>query len=771
MGQEESIPVDQESRGKNPDDDVNLLEEVADSYFIQKEEEQLRKKGRLKLDYYFDSFDVINMLQGAMAYETGFKFDKDALKREERKNSVYALAFQDFYGGIRMLPPHRLEFIGKLDRSHAFFKAPKGRQEFKKLYEEVLYALKLSEKEAFRELNTSSIDKFTENLIHDGAALFKANYLLREYTWARRFKYLIDNEILVLNKPEQQLAKVTDPNLLNLIKEVFDKIRPGYPTNNHYDALAFYYLQEQLNIFKKSTDKERTLPVFFASSPVIKEAISDIRSINPELFAYPYEDKLIPIVRDSLFFVLEAVFTLEDHTLDFFKVLKEAKEDIRSLVQKEYENRFDRGEAVVTGLEHARKQFEDKIREIINVKFVQEIWIKEKAYQQLVDELKNIYIIKDSDLPIVKERIQETLEEALANARINLSNSRKLSAIIDSFQNVSNDIDKCLGHVPSSDVFLDFALMKFGLDRKKLPRLQDKVVALIDSKQVHTDFPPVIYEVVSSLMMLPEDAEKAEQFLSALTVAWLLNKHNLIVALCSDLEREDLRKRYETALIYGAAHITVHRNKQGIKRTKEIIDCVLSHTDENYKVWLGVGFLYFRLWESKTSLKPDLPEMHEEAWMNQRKSRDYKNYVLKGAIKYATMAYRYLRSKKMEGGHKDNFRQQNYLYALNNVIYYTTKTGSQREFKALDPLVSELEGYEGHPEWQGRFYDTMGWYYLREYLIIEDEDLRNQCLEEAQRNWSSAQNQGAPPRESILYKQLNRAIIRVKKNTKEQGES
>lgn len=767
MSQEKILNLDESLEVENSEGYTNLLEDVADSYFIQEEEEQLRKDEKLELDYYFDSFDVINMLQGAMAYETGFKFDRDALKREERKNSVYALAFQKFFKGIRMLPPHRLEFIRKLDKSHAFFKAPDNRQEYERLYEEVLHALKLGDQQAVRELDSSNIDEFTEKLLQDGAKLFKANYLLREYTWARRFKYLIEEKILLLDQPTRQLAEVDDPGLLNLIRGVFDKIRPGYPTNNHYDALAFYYLQEQLNAFKKSTATKKNLPVFYASSPVIKEAVSDIRSINPELFAYSSEDKLIPIVRDSLFFVLEAVFTLEDHTSEFFSDLKKAKEDLRALVQKEYKKTFDTDEAVVTSIEHARKQFEEKVKEIINVKFVQEIWIKEKAYQQLVDELKSIFVFKDSDLPIVEEKIQETLDETLAKAKINLSASRKLSAIIDNFQNVSKDIDSCLGNVPSSDVFLDFALMKFGLDRRKLPKLQDKVDSLIDFKQVHADYPPVIYEVISSLMMQPDDKEKAEKFLSALTVAWLLNKHELIVTLCSDLDREDLRKRYETALLYGASHITINRNIQGIKRTEEIIDCVLSHTDENYKVWLGVGFLYFRLWESKTSLKPDLPEMFMDAWKNQRKSRDYKKYVLRGAIKYAARAYKFLRSEKRKGGHKDNLRLQNYLYALNNVIYYTTKTASKEEFEALDPLVSELEGYEGRPEWQGRFYDTLGWYYLREFLLIQDEQLRNQCLEEAERNYQAALKLGAPPRESILYRQLNRAIIRVKKGRAE----
>ena len=754
-----NIRVNEDSR---VDTGINLLEEVADTYFIQSIEEALRKQGKLKLEYYFDSSDVIKMLKGAMGYTAGIRFNREALKRDEQKNSVYALAFSGFFGTIHMLPPHLHEFILKLDKPLAYFKTPRGGKELLELFNEVLFSYSIDNWGNSRELEASNIDKFMENLVHDGASLFKANYLLKEDSkWELRLKYLVERQILALGEQDQQQEEINDRDLFDLIKKAFDEIRPEFSKNNHIDALAFYHLQKRLDAFKKSNGWSEPLPVFFASSPVIKEAISDIRSINPELFAYPYEDKLIPIVRDSLFFVLEAVFTLEDHTLDFFKVLKEAKEDIRSLVQKEYENRFDRGEAVVTGLEHARKQFEDKIKELINVKFVQEIWIKEKAYQQLVDELKNIYIIKDSDLPIVKERIQETLEEALANARINLSNSRKLNAIIDNFQNVSKDIDKCLGHVPSSDVFLDFALMKFGLDERKLPFLQENVAALVYYKLDGSGYPPVIYNVISSLTIMPDYNEKAVQFLSGITVAWLLNKHDLIVALCADLDREDMKKRYETALIYAASLIAIKRNAAGIKRTQEIIDCILSQVKNNYKVWLGVAHLYFQMWESKTSLKPDLPEMNKKVSERQRNSKDYERYVLNGAMKYSRKAFSYLKKKKKEEGLHHNFRLQNFLYALNNVIYYTTKCGSPDEFFKLENLVEELHSYDKNIEWQGRFNDTLGWYYLRRYYQIDHEKLRKGYLEESEINYRLSLTRLASPRDQRLYEHLHRAILRA----------
>ena len=744
--------------------DINLLQEVADSYFIQEKEEDFRAKGKLKLEYYFDSFDVINMVQGAMAYDNGLRFDSNAYKKEESKNFVYALAFHGLFGKIRMLPPHQLEFVNKLDKVDVFFKAPKNRNEFLELCQEVLFNLGFNGKGTPPRLNFPDIDKQIQQLIEQGTDLFRANYLLREATWAGRLKYLINEKILVLDDNVQGAVDIQNVERFYLIKDVFDKIRPDYPTNNHYDALALYHLQKKLDQYKNDPAKN-VLPVLYNSSFRIKEAVSMLQEINPELFTYRLGSKPIPILRDSLFFVLEAVFTIGDSTEGFFKDLQDSKEEIKALVGKQYEAYYKSESGLVKDWDHVRKQFEEKVRDIIDVKFVQEIWIKHRAYQQLVDQLKEIYTLEEDQLPTVDAKVRAALNEVLRTAKINLMQSQKMSAIIEGFQNIDDDITNYLGSLPGRDIFQEFALMKFGLDRRKLPNLQKRIIALVTHEEEQAGTPPAIRTVMNSLSIRPDNEEKAKQFLSALTVAWLLNKLDLINTLCSDFKKKDLKKRYETALIYGAAHIARKRNRQGITRTKEIIECVLSQLNENYKVWLGVGYLYFQLWTSMTTLKPDLPEMHEEAWNNQRKSKDYKEYVLNGAIKYANLAYDFLRDKKPE----DSLRLQNYLYALNNVIYYTTKCGSRKEYAKLAPLVRELEGYEDYSEWQGRFYDTLGWYYLRRCLLSEDESLRKSYLNESEVNYDAATRLGAPDRELTLYRQLNRAIMWAKENIFEKG--
>lgn len=736
-----------------------LLEEVVGGYFIQEEEEQRRNDGKLQLEYYLDSFDVINMVQGAMAYDLGTKFDREALHKDEKRNLVYALAFQGLFRSIRMLPPHQFEFESKLYKSEVFFVAPQNKEQFLNLCKEVFFAIGLEIPGPSQKLDFSLIDDHIQQLIDKGADLFTGNYLLREYTWANRLKYLIKSKVLLINSQDiQDVARIENTELFKTIKTGFDVVRPEYPTNNFYDALAFFHLQNKLQDYIDNPT-QKPLPVFYASSPVVRDAIKVIRDDDPNLFAYQQGNKLITIVRDSLFFILEAIFTIGDNTEEFFEGLRDAQPEIKALMQKEYKRYY--GEEVVRDMEYRRKRFEERISEIIDVKFVKEIWIEHKAYQKLVDEVKMAYSLDDEQLPIVGRKLRKALNEALKEAKIDLSHSLKLSAIINAFQGVSADVRKCLGNIPSSEVFRDFALMKFGLNREKLPLLQDRIQELMAHNENRHNQPPVIYSVISALTIRPDNEENAKKFLNALTVAWLLDKHELIEALCSDLVKEDMKKRYETALIYAASLIAIKRHAAGIKRTQEIIDCILSQVKNNYKVWLGVAYLYFQMWESKTSLKPDLPEMNKKVSERQRNSKDYERYVLNGAMKYSRKAFSYLKKKKKEEGLHHNFRLQNFLYALNNVIYYTTKCGSPDEFFKLENLVEELHSYDKNIEWQGRFNDTLGWYYLRRYYQIDHEKLRKGYLEESEINYRLSLTRLASPRDQRLYEHLHRAILRA----------
>lgn len=103
------------------------------------------------------------------------------------------------------------------------------------------------------------------------------------------------------------------------------------------------------------------------------------------------------------------------------------------------------------------------------------------------------------------------------------------------------------------------------------------------------------------------------------------------------------------------------------------------------------------------------------------------NAILKdGAIKYSEEAYEELHKKISEGTiGKEKLYEQNYIYTLNNIIYYVTKSGDIEKFESIKDKVDELLKKEQNVDFQGRFYDTLGWYYLRDfYLNINNGSLK-----------------------------------------------
>ncbi|MCB0651935.1 MAG: hypothetical protein KDC85_11725 [Saprospiraceae bacterium] len=749
----------------NSYDGDEFLEKVAEGYFIQELEEQKRKDHKLKLNYFFDSFDFINLLQGGWSYDDGFKFDRSSFKWDSHKLSVYALAFDGLFGTVKMLPSHQREFEAKLNKARAFFRSP-TQEDYTRLISEVLYAQEMGQKSLPKSLNKSNIDAHIQNLITKGNNLYKANYLLREKAWANRLKYLMDHKILDFSDYSQELENVKDSKLFEKIWRAFEQVRSDRTTNNFYDALALYHLQILLELHIQ--DPSKPLPVFFASSNKVKEAIDILRGENPQLFAYWNEEngKWIPIVRDSLFFVLEAVFTIGDKTESFFRELEDKQEEIKTLVRGEYAAYRENG-VLIEDIEQSRRDFEKTIVEIINVKFIQGIWIEKRAYHKLIQELKEVYNLdEDKNLPLISSSIEKELEKTLQQAKINLQSSIKISAIIESFQDIAQYSKEILKQKagPKLDVFRDFALMKFGLESKKLPDLQEIINALAHfAEDDNIRFPTNVYSLISALSFKPDTVEKSRQFLNALTIVWILEKYQLIEKIGADLQKDDIEQRYDAALIYAAALIEVKKGrKEGIERTKEVITCILEKKPNNYKVWIGVAYLYFRLWGSKTHLKPDIPEMHLQAWENQRKTREYKNYFTNGALKYAKKAYEYLNPRlKHKDAQKENQRLHSYLYALNNVIYYTTKCSSEKEFRRLADLVDELHNYESFIEWQGRFGDTLGWYYLRHHWLTSNERLKKEYLAQADKYCMLAENFFASPKDAKTFNQLRLAIIRT----------
>lgn len=757
--------------------DLSNVEGVIDSYSIQLLEENRRNSGELKLQYYFDTFDVVNLIRGGLEYADFSRgFNREKYEQEELKNLVYALAFQGAYKptSIRMLEPHKLEF-----RIKASSKESMGNlndEDREALFNEALHYLNSNFTEIDELIKNNNRKQLIRELIENSHAFFIINFLLEKgVSWQRRLSHLKKKGIVIFEKLENELENIEDAELFRTISAGFKNARESNAYNNLYDSLAFYHLQKKLD--KYNENNSNPLPVFLASTPTVKKAIQNITKINPNLFSYPVNpkdpnSKRITIVRDFLFFALEPIFSTRSNVKELFDNLEESRPVIRNLLEQEYNNAFNNSErnTVRIDLRRVIKRFENNISNLIKTKFTQEIWMKEKIYEKLIDDIENecVELIKwtQRENDEINQKIEEELEEILGGATIGISRTRQLTVIIKSFENAKHDFDETFRQENVRgrlDVFKDFALMKFGIDARLIPDLSQ----FIDSISINEDLSydsPELYGLLSKLSVKVKDDVSAKTFLEGITVAWMLGKNRLITELCNPLDNFFFRDQYPTALIYAAATVEVDRSKKGEERVNEVIECVLGKKSENYKVWIGVAYLFNRLWEHNNKMYHELPEMDKKKWKSITKDNCYKEYFLNGTQKYIFQAYEYLKDKieKEKDSEFYNIYLNYYLYTLNNVIYYNSKNGTADEFKKLPEYVKEFLKYEEvETAWQGRFYDTLGWYSLRSYYYIDNSRLKNLYLDRVLDYLKQAKERIATRRDRKLYKQLEDAILLV----------
>lgn len=751
------------------------INEISQSYFIQLVEEKRRadKVNPLKLQYYFDSYDMINLIEGGLAYVTNMGyFDRNKYRKDRLQNLVYAFAFQKLYHPpIKMLEPHKVEFFNIIYNHSYNLKSPMNKEDNKDILEEIFYQPSEDGPFIFDSASKQEINDKVYDLIEKSPEILRINFLIRDYmSWKKRLKFLQSEKIITLDEVNNELKEIEDTDLFQLINAGFEEARPGGMNNNFYDSLAFYHLQKMLENFNDNPNQE--LPVFFSSTPVVRKAVEYIRSENPTLFSYELQTEdnkapqRIPIVRDSLFFVLEPIFTIDDRTESFFNELKESRPLIRAIIDEEYRSIFDQGEGagLNQNFKKAKRKFENNIKEIVEVKLTQEIWLKQKAYEGLIEQVKEMISWSDEDLEAFEKEIDKQLTGILQNAKNSLERSRHLSAIIRAFRTVEKDVDIILRQnsiVADLDIFRDFALIKFGIDKRKIPQLDNLTEALINDNLEGTT--PAIYNILSSLSTKINSPRKAERFLQGIAVAWILRKYTLITELCSQISNTDIQNRYETALIYAASIINIKRNRKGIEETIDIIRCVLEKNELNYKVWIGVAYIYYRIWEVVNNKYRETPEMSPKYWDTLFKDDDYQQYITDGAIHYIKKSLTYLKDHLEDelDEYGANPYLPYYLYALNNYIYYTTKSGTKSQFELLQSYINELKDYElHHAEWQGRFYDTMGWYTLR--MSFYNKEFKSIYLNQAEKYLEKAKKHIASPRDWIMYQQLEDAILQVR---------
>ncbi len=734
------------------------ISDIEDSFSIH----SLEQKSVSKFKVYFDTYDVIEIIQGIWAFELYHKFDFDRFQNDSAV-LVHSFAFKGFYDKIYMLPPHQDELASKLlDGNIA--QEWKVDNHFKIVEDEFLQYLGLES--LLKKINLSKNKKiektYLDSLKHRADEIFKADLLLWKPYWVDRLKYLRNEKnLLVFENDNYRIHQVLKTETFKKIKKAFDLARqsPSFQKSNFVDALAMYYLQKELEKYEKNRSKN-SLPIFYTSSEGIHKAFKILRENDKKLLCYKKEGKPIPIIRDSIYFILHPVFRKDaDKNIEevFSKDLTSKRNEIQNIITGQYKDiLFLKTMGFNDVLKEKWKDFENGVKELINLEFIKNIWFEEKAYHSLGNSLdkfrdyRNKINNLDSYIDAESKNMIKKLEKDYTRADL-------LTKIFNALSDVHKPIKKYTEYIGGIDVYRDFGLTRFGIESMKCPRIQSKFISLINSIKDRGDrheFHHKISELATYLYEDPIDDESNDNLVIGIVILWILEKYELIDEIGNKIRPN--YPRYEIALIHAAALGMLETRKA--RNIPEVINCVYKKQKNNYKVWIGKAYAYYRIWEKLGDNIPALPERTTNRHWNQLiKSDEYRSYCLV-AIDSAKKAVDHLKKIKDIDVKKQDVRRRHYLYVLNSYIYYISRTGTKEQFKGIKQLYDEFRGYESNQrDWQGRFYDTLSWYNLRRAILEENEEFLLVAKDYNER----ARDRIATPRDEGIYQRLKELIPEV----------
>ncbi len=749
---------------------ATLVQRIIDSYELVKADSDYKRK----TEWYFDTVDVVKIVQGYYAYEYGSHFDKEAFY-SSRDLYVHCFASKGWLGMIRMLSPHEEEMLSKLDR---LFKARYPDVPELALNELLPYLdLNAFMKKAGNHLDADEIKQYAKKLQKDAGPLFKISSVLELPTWFDRYKALMrENQTIKFEQDSYDPINLQKKDIYPTIWKAINEQRPydRYEKNNHMDALALTVLHEKLK--QAETDLSIPIPVFYSSHPVINRALKKMREQDPKLFAYSYRGKFYSIIRDAEYFILDQIINFERDIkpVEFFDEITNLKGEIEQIYQN-YKLKTS-----LTGTQF--KDFEDEIYTVVLNEFLHYVWLERNGIQNIAEGIENVIKFNEN-----KKRVQKVIEKERKDfnkkfekpIRISRLSTNLWRSIPESLRRFAREYKEYINQ-SGFDIFLTFGLIRFGLDKPKFEQIiQDKfrfILAAIQKiehqtplknnnknypdQNAETDFIFEVSNMISEIISGVSSGEQDENLVSNLGLLWLLEELDLIVQICDNFEyRYDY---YQVAFLHSNA-ITLHSTGSR-EMVIKITECVEKKMKEKpkhpyYNIWIGLAFTRFNMWHMQVG-KPLFPELGEIDFT----SPHYDNYIK--SIKYLEDAIAYLSTGEDTDSAKRHRKTRKYHYALNNLIYYTTKGGTPEAFRTLGKYVDDFTAFEGTPNvWQNRFYDTLAWYYYRNALLCLDEkdlDMFKYYVELAEKKNTIALERPYSKRDQGIYENLKERIGRTK---------
>ncbi len=695
-------------------------------------------------EIFVDTNDIIDIIRGIWLFDHFTTFDSKLF--DSNKTLFSAFAYEGYISKLSLLPPHQEEFIGKLGQNHLFARHSEiGNSVSEFLSELGIDIVKIADKPTSNELK-----KYLNQLNTNAKDLFKVNYIFQTLKWQDRLAFVFKN-LLTYDKEVPDFDKIISDSFFIRLKSELIQERPKVHRNNLVDAFSITILKEKLRKHK-SNPKKYPLPIFYCSSTAVNAAIE--RLVKTEFYNdlnYKFDNEThISIIRSPLFFLIDAIFLNYDHK-NSGSPLNEFSNQIRNLKDK-ITIKIDEFILTERILGVKKPEISTDIEKLIDIEFFKNIWYNEIGENKVLASILSYVHFKNNfkneilkwtinERKIIDSNLTDNLnkyfikqEEWIEKEEANRLNA--LMSLFSCFEQVKKDIFENKHKVIfESDVIKDFALTRFSFNENMCREIQIYYDRIINNYE-NQEYEILSHQIVNSMIFGLYTFDKTD-LLSGIAILWVFNQYETIVTLLGKIDKYYFNY-YQVPLIYASSLLRIgSENHERISNLIEELEDI-NKQDKNYKIQIGLSYLYFNFWR-KMSDSISMLDLIGNEDENRIVAKTEYSFALK-AINYLSDVLEFLDEKRRIIPEKRKYRNSKYYYSLNNYIYYVTIAGQFASFSKIEKRVAELLQIEDEKSqyWLSRFHDTLANYYYRKARNAKTDAEFIQYIKEAKERISIA---------------------------------
>ncbi|GAB4023733.1 hypothetical protein [Spirosoma koreense] len=672
--------------------------------------------------FFFDSADVVNIIQGRDAY-----FDRYGKFNSAEFESLRTLVISLAWGGvlsnqstsvntIYMTPTHQAEIFRLLQNDFGIYhsKEATSEQYIKQFVDEVGHLEELS----FRD--EDPVNRLT-HLIDKGKHGFKIIQSLSPLVWNQRFKDFRDSRTKKFEVVDYNYRdfKVGDDDYFQDYLTVVKELKKGkHEINAFSDALALAYLARLVKKFNNSSDETVPIPIFFDSSD-FKSALEKYGLIEPFIIKLANGTTQC-ILRNAKFFLAYSVANFGRQIISYHnqgdELVKAVLENTNTMAS--FRDRLANKNMITTLKSDYFDKLEQEIETYLTFEFCKKRLVPffaEESLGQISDYVRqndSIKILIDELKKLDQDQLNSQSKKQQNELAAYLSKIKTWDVIeqkIKQFEELNNTLEDGL------DVFNDFGLVRFFipdayhkgivsfLDNKNGIFSADDRISFLKSQKIYDYYVEFSSDECNPLL----NSEQTENLYILLCVFWALGFYEEIYSkiLNDKLHFSVIGPDHPLLMIKAAALF-----KGGNPQNREaLLNKIISrlekkfnsgeHQQTKYEVAVMLAYIYFNSY-------PDGNRFSATATSVQ--VADQPLYAKK-AIYYAHQACEYYKNTRVE-------LLSARLYATNILIYYIVEVGTDDEINKILETFKQFAALEVNAgtSWHFRYDDTVARYYYRQ---------------------------------------------------------